>query len=484
VNTGGTKGGGLIDITKSNAGSSSTGSGGVQACVSSGTDAQPAPLDIYVMLDISMSMMDTTAGGGSKWDAVKRAITAFVQDTTSANLSVGIQYFPLRKANVPKSCSADNECAGAGGPCTLKWCSKYSTLVPNGIAVCKADTDCKAIPTLADYGPCANGACTADTTKKCASDAECKLSTPFDFGTCVAIGHCSKAASVACSSLNTACGPDASGVDRGTCTAATSSFCFHGTECSQAAYAAPAVEIQALPAASTALLASLNAQQPDGDTPTGPAMRGAIDHAREWANAHPGHTVVAVLATDGLPTECLPDNVGFSATTPLDTLVKEVEGVAADGRLGSPSISTFVIGVFSGADTQAPGNLERMAKAGGTTKAQLVDTAGDVTKQFVDALNAVRASRLACEFLVPQPEKGNKLDYFQVNVAYKEGANASSLFYVGSPDRCDPATGGWYYDDLKGENASKIIVCPKTCMDFQSSKGSVEIQLGCATAIK
>jgi hypothetical protein len=194
--------------------------------------------------------------------------------------------------------------------------------------------------------------------------------------------------------------------------------------------------------------------------------------------------VVAVLATDGLPTECLPDSVGFNSTTALDTLVKEVEGVAADGLLASPSISTFVIGVFAGADTQAPANLERMAKAGGTTKAQIVDTAGDVTKQFVDALNAVRASRLACEFLVPAPEAGSKLDYFQVNVAYKEGANTTSLFYVGSPDRCDPTVGGWYYDDQKGVAPNKIIVCPQTCTAFQNAKGSVEIQLGCATAVR
>ena len=258
----------------------------------------------------------------------------------------------LRKPNVPRSCIADRECAGAGGPCTLKWCSKYSSLVPNGIAACNADTDCKAIPTLADYGPCANAACTADTTKKCTTDADCKLSTPFDFGTCVAIGHCSAAASVACSSLNTPCGPDANGVDRGTCTTATSSFCFHGTECSQAAYAAPAVEIQALPAASTALLASLTAQQPDGDTPTGPARRGAITPRARMANAHPGHTVVAVLAHRRIADRVPSDDVGF-AEPRRSTPVKEVEGVAADASWLTEH-PTFVIGVFSGADTRRP----------------------------------------------------------------------------------------------------------------------------------
>lgn len=477
-------GGRGIDVTKSSGGSISSAGSGVQTCSAKSTDAQPVPLDIYILLDISASMLDKTAAGPTKWDAVKNAINAFFMDTSSAGLSVGIQYFPLRKSNVPKTCTSDAQCGATGGPCALKWCSKYGALVPNGIAACTSDAECGTIPTLVDYGPCTNGTCSKDMTKQCANDAACKLSMPFNFGTCSAIGHCSAAPGVACPTLNTPCGMDAAGNDRGMCTMATSSFCFHGTQCSQSAYAAPAVEIQPLPAAAPALVASLNAQEPDGDTPTGPALRGAIAHAREWANAHPGHTVVAVLATDGLPTECLPDNVGFTGTTSLDTLVNEVTGVAADGLLGSPSISTFVIGVFSGTDTNAPANLERMAKAGGTNQAQIVDTAGDVTKQFVAALNTVRTSRLACEFQLPPQPPGSALDFFQVNVAYREGATASNLFYVRSPDRCDPVSGGWYYDDLKGVAPSKIIVCPETCAAFQNASGSVEIQLGCATAIK
>jgi hypothetical protein len=212
-------------------------------------------------------------------------------------------------------------------------------------------------------------------------------------------------------------------------------------------------------------------------------LRGAIAHAREWAIAHPERTVVAVLATDGLPTECLPDDVSFTRTTSLETLVNEVAAVAAHGVQSTPSIPTFVIGVFAASDAQAPANLERMAQAGGTTKAQIVDTAGDVTQQFLTALNAVRASRLACEFQIPQPTDGAKLNYFEVNVVHRNGASVTPLFYVGTPDRCDAQTGGWYYDDLRGEAPSKILVCPQTCAGFQDTRGSVEIQLGCATVV-
>ncbi|MGC4089250.1 MAG: hypothetical protein QM756_15465 [Polyangiaceae bacterium] len=459
------------------------GGSAVQACASQSTAAQAAPLDIYIMLDSSLSMLDRTPAGASKWDAVKSAVSAFFQDASSAGLSVGLQFFPLRKPNVPARCSSNSEC-GSGGPCALKACSKYAGLVPGGIAACSADTDCSAIPTLVDYGTCSNGSCSKDSTKKCSVDTDCRQSTPFDFGPCATLGRCSAATGVACADLNASCGKDAQGTDRGTCQAATSSYCFHGSECTQAAYAKPAVEIQALPGASSALTMALQAQQPDGDTPTGPALRGAIAHAREWANSHAGHTVVAVLATDGLPTECLPDNVGFGGTTPLEALMKEVTDVAADGVRGPPSIATFVIGVFSGTDTQAPGNLERMAQAGGTTKAQIVDTSGDVSQQFLAALNAVRASRLACEFQIPTPTDGKKLNYFEVNVSYKQGSNETPLYYVGSPDRCDGSSGGWYYDDLKGEAPKKILVCPTNCDSFQKTSGSVAIQLGCATAVR
>jgi hypothetical protein len=180
----------------------------------------------------------------------------------------------------------------------------------------------------------------------------------------------------------------------------------------------------------------------------------------------------------------LPDDVSFTRTTSLDALVNDVAAVAAHGVQSTPSISTFVIGVFASADTSAPANLERMAQAGGTTKAQIVDTAGDVTQQFLSALNAVRASRLACEFQIPQPTDGAKLNYFEVNVLHRDGASVVALYYVGTPDRCDPATGGWYYDDLRGEAPSKILVCPQTCSSFQDTQGSVEIQLGCATVVK
>jgi hypothetical protein len=59
----------------------------------------PQPVALYIMLDQSMSMFDSTTGipyvPPWKWTQVYDAISAFVQDPASTALDVAIQYFPL-----------------------------------------------------------------------------------------------------------------------------------------------------------------------------------------------------------------------------------------------------------------------------------------------------------------------------------------------------------------------------------------------------
>ena len=50
----------------------------IVACATEDTPAQAVPLDIYLMLDISASMLDQTQGGTTKWDAIKSALTSFL----------------------------------------------------------------------------------------------------------------------------------------------------------------------------------------------------------------------------------------------------------------------------------------------------------------------------------------------------------------------------------------------------------------------
>ena len=65
------------------------------ACQCAGTSAaaQPIPLDIFVMLDKSGSMLDVVSGTQTRWDVVTGALGTFF--TSAQNLSAGLQYFPL-----------------------------------------------------------------------------------------------------------------------------------------------------------------------------------------------------------------------------------------------------------------------------------------------------------------------------------------------------------------------------------------------------
>lgn len=452
------------------------GSDPIQSCAGDVSDAQLVPLDIYIMLDISESMLDPAGTGGDKWTAVKDALTAFLRDPGGEGLSVGIQYFPITKPGVPTSCASSAEC-GSGGPCLLKICQGYS----QGLAACEAAADC-LLPTQTSYGTCAGGTCSMAPERVCAADADCVVMADSDFGPCADVGQCGDNAGLLCSMLGSMCLDDM-GASIGECQALSApSFCFHQTVCDPASYTTPAVEIAPVPASADALIASIDAQVPNGDTPSGAAIRGAITHARDWAATHPGHKVITVLATDGLPTECLADTTSFSGTVLPGTLLADVEAVALNGVTYEPSIQTFVIGVFGADDAQAPQNLERIAVAGGTERAQIVDTAGNVTQQFRDALNAIRANRLACEFQIPAPSGAQMPDYGLVNVQFDNAGTTAPLYYVGSPDRCD-AEGGWYYDNPSAP--TRILVCPSNCTTFQNvTGGSVEIKLGCVTVPK
>jgi hypothetical protein len=60
------------------------------ACASEMVTAQSVPLDIYVMLDQSLSMADA-----SKWTSVTTALASFVSQPNLDGMSVGLGYFAV-----------------------------------------------------------------------------------------------------------------------------------------------------------------------------------------------------------------------------------------------------------------------------------------------------------------------------------------------------------------------------------------------------
>jgi len=421
--TGGSGGSTQINLD----GGSSGGSGGLTEAGTCAGDIQKGeliPLDMYVMLDTSGSMVDKTTAGPTKWDAVKQAFTAFLKDPQSDGLGVGIQYFPLTQAGVPTSCTSNAQC-GIGAPCLLKSCTGVGQIAP-----CSKNPDCPAL------------------------------------SQCAPLGQCSGDPAYFCQPVGGSC---SGGL--GSCVQLTSSFCVNSTSCLVGDYSKPAVPIAVLPGASAALISSINAQTPNGNTPTGPALQGAIDQAKSWAKSHPAHTVITVLATDGLPTDCNP------------IAINQVAALAAQGASGTPSIDTFVIGVFGPNDTASQTNLDTIAKSGGTKQALIVDTSKNVTQQFINALNSIRGQALSCDFEIPPPPDGGTLDYNKINIDYTDSSGTTHhLYQVPNKSQCDPQKGGWYYDDPKAP--TKIIVCDSTCNTFKQDGGQVETRVGCQTIIK
>lgn len=423
----------------------STGTGGPgETCAGELIEAKSIPLDMYVMLDSSGSMLDVTEGDAAitKWQAVSAALTDFVSDPESAGIGIGLQRFPLTNPAAPAQCTSDADCGAEFGPCFLKACWPPSD---GGLVPCNTLLDCESF-------------------------------------SCVTFGVCENDDNYVCSTVGDPCGVDA-GVDLGDCVAAPSSQCMMTADCRSGSYATPAAPIAELPGARDSILAVITAAEPEGATPSGPALAGAIEQASAWALAHPGRQVVAVLATDGLPTLEASGNSCTAITA--QSQVDAVAELAADGRAATPSISTFVIGVMGPNDIGGPETLSAIAQAGGTGDAFIVDTQGDVAAQFRDALNQIRGTRLACELAVPDAEAGKRVNFDEVNVTFDNGGGPITLVRFDELSDCDPMTGGWYYDKLPSEgDPERIVVCPTTCAQFgQADAGAVQIKLGCATLV-
>jgi hypothetical protein len=424
----------------------SIGGGAPDQCAATTTTAKLIPLDLYVLVDSSKSMNEPTTAGSTKWQALSDAMTGFFKDPNSAEIGVALKYFPDETAGVPAACKSDAEC-GATGPCDQRLaCVKagtfsktIDTLCGAGLPACAADEICAPVQRCSDGANCAKTYC-ASSGPSAPCTADC---VPFD------------------------------------------GYCRNRDVCTTANYATPQVAFGVLPAAAQPLVDSITARKPDGFTPTGPALAGALQAAQERARANPDHKVSVVLVTDGLPG-------GFIPSKPPEMCMPgDIAGVAsvlAAGAAGTPPIPTFVIGVFGPCDlvdanVMPQANLDNLAKAGGTTKSVVIRTDQNVTQLLQDALKQVRTSAIACQYAIPQ---STELDFGKVNVNFSSAATGSKIIgYAGSKEQCDAVEGGWYYDVDPTKGVPKqIIACDQSCAKFQSmSDARVDIQLGCKTVV-
>jgi hypothetical protein len=405
------------------------GGGAPSACAQSKVGAQQVQVDLLILLDNSTSMR-TAAGTRSKWVTAQSALVAFVMDPASAGLGVGLSFFP--QSPPTRACTADADCPsgdcwdndvckGGGGDLSNYQC--FPALLPNRCPL---------------GGTCSPGGLCAITRQPCHQlDVPCS-GTPNDM--------CRRQARV--------CG-------------------IEGEEsCALADYQQPSVAIAALPGNQAVLVGAINTRAPEGGTPTGVALRGAYQHVRAHLAANPGRRVAVILATDGIPTSCMP---------------VDPPGIAADIRMaqmGTPPILTYVIGVFAADElARARPTLEMFATAGGTGMPYLLDANASLGMRLNEALAAIRGQSLPCEFTIPAST--GTIDFGKVNVTLEAAGMEQTVPYVESASRCDPMRGGWYYDVPPATGKpTRILVCPASCTRFKATANArVNLVFGCATQV-
>jgi hypothetical protein len=208
----------------------------------------------------------------------------------------------------------------------------------------------------------------------------------------------------------------------------------------------------------TSFSTAMSLVTPAGQTPTRPAILGAIDYAKDVRDQTPGARTAIVLVTDGDPDEC-------NSSVPNVSL--EVAKVAA-------TIPTYVIGVGDSLSS-----LDMIAQSGGTGAPTLVSVGNaDQTKsEFLAALAKIRGLVLSCDFPLPSPPSGMSLDFRSVNVLYTPSTTpATQLLYDSA---CSTGV-GWRYDDA--QKPSRVELCPASCDEVRADHGGrIDVVFGCAT---
>ncbi len=229
-------------------------------------------------------------------------------------------------------------------------------------------------------------------------------------------------------------------------------------ECNVDGYAAPQVPMTALP--SPLFDQAFAATTASGETPTVPALQGALSFAAQTEATHPGAKVAVVFVTDGEPNGC---------DSTIDKAATAAASAWGDAGGGTP---TYVIGIGK------VKSLDAIAKGGGTGQAFIVSTSDpqQTAVDFRSALGAIRGSSLGCDYPIPSPPAGQALDYGAVNVVFTPSTGAPATL----PYDRDCATSGWRYDDV--QNPTRIEICPSACTAISGDPaGSIAVEFGCAT---
>ncbi len=233
--------------------------------------------------------------------------------------------------------------------------------------------------------------------------------------------------------------------------------------CNASEYTTPDVAMTPLPSAlfgqEIDRIAPMSSADWRSGTPTVAVMSGVQTAVTSYRSGHDGRFAI-VLVTDGYPQSC-------GSADSVDKVVTE-----ADKALGS-GVATYVIGVANPMVTGAPdtvSDLHRIAAAGGTEQAFLIDT-GDPEKtanDFSRAVDQIRQASTACSVAIPEPGSGAAFDKESVAVHVSSKAGTTVLGY----DKTCSVANAWHYDNV--DDPHQIVLCSSTC---DSVRGDDSAQL-------
>jgi hypothetical protein len=243
--------------------------------------------------------------------------------------------------------------------------------------------------------------------------------------------------------------------------------------------------------------------QPQGGTPTWPAMRGALDYATEVATADPTAKTIVVLVTDGEPGLNMVQADGGPATmrevcqeigvTQVPNTVPEIANIVRAAYEGTPQILTYVFGITDVANSLI--SLNAIARAGSGDQEDatiIVTTDPTATAQTLqNKLSDIRTNSVTCDLTIPPPTTGEAVDPNLVNVYVTMDGQ---LTLIKRNDGCGGAGTniGWYYDNPVTPTKITLCGCPannpncnSTCNAVQgNATAQLSIEFGCATIVQ
>jgi hypothetical protein len=116
------------------------GQGGDSACTGVSTEAEPVPVDLFFMMDRSVSMGNLVSGSSmTRWEALEQAVEDFTQSTSGGDIRAGLGFFGITGGNDDEiDCNQGNyakpvvaiDTLDKSGPAIV---SAMSNMVPGGL---------------------------------------------------------------------------------------------------------------------------------------------------------------------------------------------------------------------------------------------------------------------------------------------------------------------------------------------------------------